>query len=104
MISGSPVLQNGSELAVARIFSEPEMLAFIRPLEAFGRRFLAELRPRVQSCIPAEDRQALWRELVNSLLPLLREANQAGARQAAESILQRVRDSAVATAQKDPAS
>ena len=64
---------------------------------------LAELRPRVQSCIPAENRQALWRELINALLPLLREGNQAGARQAAESILQGAQDSTVATAEKDSA-
>jgi precorrin-2 dehydrogenase len=64
---------------------------------------LAELRTRVQSSIPVENRQALWRELINSLLPLLREGSQDGARQAAESILQRVQEFAVVTAEKDPA-
>ena len=65
---------------------------------------LAELRPRVQSCIPAENRQALWRELINALLPLLREGNQAEARQLAESILRGAQDSTVVTAEKDTTS
>ena len=65
---------------------------------------LAELRPRVQSCIPGENRQALWRELINALLPLLREGNQDGAHQAAESILQGAQDSTAVTAEKDTTS
>jgi len=65
---------------------------------------LAEQRPRVQASIPAENRQALWCELITTLLPLLHDGNQAKARQEAESILQRVQASAVVAAEKDPAS
>lgn len=63
---------------------------------------LAELRPRMQSSIPAENRQALWCELINALLPPLREGHQDGARQAAESMLRAAQKSTVAAAEKDP--
>lgn len=48
---------------------------------------LAALRPRVQACIPAEEREAVWRELIAALLPLVRKGRAVEAHQAAEKLL-----------------
>jgi precorrin-2 dehydrogenase/sirohydrochlorin ferrochelatase len=63
----------------------------------YGRlaELLAELRPRVQARVLAEKREALWRELIDALLPLLREG-QVGTQQKAESILRQAEATAIA--------
>jgi len=49
---------------------------------------LAELRPRARTRVPRERRQALWHELMDAALPLLREGCDEDARRAVETILQ----------------
>jgi hypothetical protein len=41
----------------------------------------------VQACIPAEEREAVWRELIVALLPLVRKGRAVEAHQAAEELL-----------------
>jgi len=57
---------------------------------------LSELRPQVQASIPADKRAALGRELMDALLPLVRDGKQAQARQTAQEILERAGDQATA--------
>jgi precorrin-2 dehydrogenase/sirohydrochlorin ferrochelatase len=49
---------------------------------------LAELRPRVRARVPRERREALWHELMDAALPLLREGRDEDARRAVETIIQ----------------
>ncbi|MBM3127372.1 MAG: bifunctional precorrin-2 dehydrogenase/sirohydrochlorin ferrochelatase [Chloroflexi bacterium] len=51
-------------------------------------QLLAELRPRVQARVPQEQREALWRELIDAALPLLRAGREADARRAAEALIE----------------
>ncbi|MEW6230783.1 MAG: bifunctional precorrin-2 dehydrogenase/sirohydrochlorin ferrochelatase [Chloroflexota bacterium] len=58
----------------------------------YGRlaALLAAYRPWMQAHVPqANRRKALWQEMVDALLPLLREGQEAAARQEAEAILRR---------------
>jgi len=48
---------------------------------------LAELRPRVQARVAREHREALWQELIDAALPLLREGRAEEARARAEIIV-----------------
>jgi len=49
----------------------------------------AELRPRVQARVPRERREALWHELIDAALPLLREGRDGNARRAMEAIIEK---------------
>ncbi|MCI0475069.1 MAG: bifunctional precorrin-2 dehydrogenase/sirohydrochlorin ferrochelatase [Anaerolineales bacterium] len=55
-------------------------------------QLLAELRPRVQARVPREHREALWRELIDAALPLLRAGREADARRAMETLIQKAVD------------
>lgn len=50
-------------------------------------QLLAELRPRVQARVPREQREALWRELIDAALPLLRAGRDEDTRQRVETIV-----------------
>jgi siroheme synthase-like protein len=49
---------------------------------------LAELRPRVRTRVPRERRGALWQELIDAALPLLRQGRDEDARRAVETTIQ----------------
>ena len=52
-------------------------------------RLLAELRPRVQARVPRERREALWHELIDVALPLLRAGDESAARKKIQTIIQK---------------
>ena len=54
---------------------------------------LAELRPHVQTYVPRERREALWRELIDVTLPLLRAGDENAARKEMETIIQKAKGS-----------
>jgi siroheme synthase-like protein len=51
-------------------------------------RLLAELRPRVQARVPHAQREALWHELIDAALPLLRAGRAEEARARAETLIE----------------
>jgi siroheme synthase-like protein len=56
-------------------------------------RLLAELRPRVQARVPRERREALWHELIDVALPLLRAGDESAARKKMQTIVQKAESS-----------
>ncbi len=54
---------------------------------------LAELRPRVQTRVPRERREALWHELIDIALPLLRVGDESAARKEMQTIVQKAESS-----------
>ena len=53
----------------------------------------AELRPRVQTRVPRERREALWHELIDVALPLLRAGNENAARKEMQIIVRKAESS-----------
>jgi precorrin-2 dehydrogenase/sirohydrochlorin ferrochelatase len=56
-------------------------------------KLLSELRPRIQTCVPHERREALWHELIDVALPLLRSGDENAARKAMQVIVQKAEGS-----------
>jgi siroheme synthase-like protein len=77
----------GSSPALAQHLRR-ELEAAIGPEYELLADNLAEFRLRVQASLPAEKREAFWRELIDALLPLLRKGKLVEARQEAETVLQ----------------
>jgi precorrin-2 dehydrogenase/sirohydrochlorin ferrochelatase len=85
----------GASPTLARRLGQ-EIQAIVGPEYGPLAALLAALRPRVQAGIPPERHAAFWRKLIDALLPLLRQGDQAEARQVAEDLLKHAQDQATA--------
>lgn len=85
-------------IAISTAGASPALAKYVRrELErAIGPEYdqlaqlLAELRPRINSQVPIEKREALWDTIIATALPLLREGRGRDARLAIEGILANV--------------
>jgi siroheme synthase-like protein len=82
----------GASPALAKRLRE-EIENFLGAEYALLADLLAELRPHVQTHVPHKHRETLWRELIDTALPLLRAGREADARRAMETLIQKAESS-----------